>query len=110
MVAFIEKNPNTIQALTNAVVRAEKWLQKATPDEVADAVPPENLMGDRKLYISAFKKMRESLSPDGRMTAQGAQTVYNVLAGFMPEIKSAKVDLPGTYDNHFVEKALAAIR
>ena len=110
MVAFIEKNPNTIQAITNAVVRAEKWLQKATPDQVADTVPPENLMGDRKLYISAFVKMRESLSPDGRMTAQGAQTVYNVLAGFMPEIKSAKVDLAGTYDNRFVEKALANIR
>jgi sulfonate transport system substrate-binding protein len=110
MGAFIEKNPNTIQAITNAIVRAEKWLQKATPDDVANAVPPENLMGDRKLYISAFNKMRESLSPDGRITVEGAQTVYNVLTAFMPEIKAAKIDLAGTYDTHFVEKALANIR
>jgi hypothetical protein len=93
---------STFQAITNAIVRAEKWLQKATPDDVADAVPPENLMGDRKLYISAFNKMRESLSPDGRTTAKSAQTVYNVLTAFMSEIKAAKVDLAGIYDTHFV--------
>ncbi len=110
MSAFIEKYPNTIQAITNAIVRAEKWLLKATPDDVANAVPPENLMGDRSLYVSAFKKMRESLSPDGRITAQGAQTVYNVLSAFMPEIKAAKIDLASIYDTRFVEKALANSR
>src|ERR1051326_8415999 len=43
---FIKKNPNTVQALTNAIVRALLWLQKATPDQVADTVPPDYLLGD----------------------------------------------------------------
>ena len=31
-VTFVRNNPNTVQALTNAMVRALLWLQKATPD------------------------------------------------------------------------------
>ena len=28
-IEFVSKNPNTVQALTNAIVRADKWLAKA---------------------------------------------------------------------------------
>jgi NitT/TauT family transport system substrate-binding protein len=106
---FIAKNPNTIQALTNAAVRAEQWIAKATPDQVADAVPPELLLNDRALYIKAFTKMRQSISPDGTMTEAGAKTVRDVLMAFSEDIRAAapKVDLSQTYDNRFVEKALA---
>lgn len=38
-VSFVEKNPKTVQALTNAIVRADDWLAKATPEEVAKVVP-----------------------------------------------------------------------
>jgi NitT/TauT family transport system substrate-binding protein len=107
MAAFIDKNPHTVQALTNAIVRAEKWLQKATPDDVANAVPKEYLLNNRELYINAFKKMRTSLSPDGLTSPEGAKTVYDVLAAFLPNVKAAKIDLASTYDNRFVEKALA---
>src|SRR5882724_4438836 len=37
---FITKNPKTIQALTNAIVRAELWMQKATIEDIAANVPP----------------------------------------------------------------------
>jgi ABC-type nitrate/sulfonate/bicarbonate transport system substrate-binding protein len=29
--AFIDKNPNTVQALANAIVRADKWIQAGRP-------------------------------------------------------------------------------
>src|ERR1043165_6511677 len=32
---FMAKNPNTIQALTNAIVRAELWMQKASVADIA---------------------------------------------------------------------------
>jgi NitT/TauT family transport system substrate-binding protein len=110
MAAFIEKNPHTVQAITNAIVKAEKWLTKASPDDVANAVPKEYLLGDRELYMNAFKKMRDALSPDGRMTAEGAKTVYDVLAAFLPNVKGAKIDLAATYDNRFVEQAQAKLK
>src|SRR5438874_13245374 len=33
---FIKKNPNTVQALTNATVRALKWMQDASPQQILE--------------------------------------------------------------------------
>jgi NitT/TauT family transport system substrate-binding protein len=103
---FIAKNPNTIQALTNAIVRAELWMQKATVDDIAANVPPEYMLGDKALYLASYQKMREAHSPDGQITREGAQIVHDVLAAFLPEVKAANIKVEDTYDNHFVEAAL----
>jgi NitT/TauT family transport system substrate-binding protein len=103
---FIAKNPNTIQALTNAIVRAELWMQKATIDDIAANVPPEHMLGDKALYLASYQKMHESHAPDGQITKEGAQIVLNVLAAFLPEVKAANIKVEDTYDNHFVEAAL----
>jgi NitT/TauT family transport system substrate-binding protein len=103
---FIAKNPNTIQALTNAIVRAELWMQKATIEDIAANVPPEHMLGDRQLYLASYQKMHESHAPDGQITREGAQIVLNVLAAFLPEVKAANIKVEDTYDNHFVEAAL----
>ncbi|MEO7009527.1 MAG: ABC transporter substrate-binding protein, partial [Caldimonas sp.] len=31
---FVDKNPNTVQALANAIVRADKWIQHAGPSDI----------------------------------------------------------------------------
>jgi NitT/TauT family transport system substrate-binding protein len=103
---FIAKNPNTIQALTNAIVRAELWMQKATVDDIAANVPPEHMLGDKVLYLASYQKMREAHAPDGQITKEGAQIVHDVLAAFLPEVKAANIKVEDTYDNRFVENAL----
>jgi NitT/TauT family transport system substrate-binding protein len=103
---FIAKNPNTIQALTNAIVRAELWMQKATIEDIAANVPPEHMLGDKELYLASYRKMHESHAPDGQITREGAQIVLNVLAAFLPEVKAANIKVEDTYDNRFVEAAL----
>jgi NitT/TauT family transport system substrate-binding protein len=102
---FIEKNPNTTQALANAMVRALKWLQTATPDEVADTVPKEFLLGDRPLYIDAWKNVKEAMSPDGLMDASGPGVAYKMLQTFNEDVAKKKIDLEQTYTNEFVLKA-----
>ncbi|MEJ0076748.1 MAG: ABC transporter substrate-binding protein [Alphaproteobacteria bacterium] len=103
---FIAKNPNTIQALTNAIVRAELWMAKASMDDIAANVPPEHMLGDKELYLASYKKMREAHSPDGQITKQGAQIVLNVLSTSLADVKAANIKVENTYDNHFVENAL----
>ena len=61
----IDANPNTTQALANALVRADKWIQKAGPDEIAKVVPESYLLGDPAVYKTAISKSLEGLSPDG---------------------------------------------
>src|SRR5437879_4721024 len=103
---FIAKNPNTIQALTNAIVRAELWMQNATIDDIAANVPAEHMLGDKELYLASYRKMHESHAPDGQITKEGAQIVLNVLTAFLPAVKAANIKVEDTYDNHFVEAAL----
>ena len=103
---FIAKNPNTIQALTNAIVRAALWMQRATIEDIAANVPADHMLGDKELYLASYKKMHEAHSPDGQITKEGAQIVLNVLAAFLPEVKAANIKVEDTYDNHFVENAL----
>ncbi|GGC91649.1 ABC transporter substrate-binding protein [Undibacterium terreum] len=103
--AFIKKNPNTTQALTNAMVRALKWLQKAGPSDIVKVVPESYLLGDRALYLEAFMKVREALSPDGTIPDSGAKTMLKALQTFEPDLAGKNIDLNRTYTNAFVVKA-----
>jgi len=104
---FIKANPNTVQALTNAMVRALKWLKTATPDDVAKTVPTEYLLGDRTLYLEAYRKNSESYSRDGLFPPAGAQAQLKVLSGFEQAVREAKDLNPAdAYTNDFVRDAL----
>ena len=106
-ISFIQKNPNTVQALANAMVRALLWLQKATPEQVAATVPPEYLLGNRDAYLSSFIKLRDAFPPEGSFTEAGARNTLKYLAAFNPAIKPADIKLGQTFDNSYVQKALA---
>ena len=109
--SFVRDNPNTVQALADAMVRALKWLSKAKPDDVARVVPAEYLLGDKPLYLAALAKQRESYSKDGRIPPQGVAALAKVLAGFEPAVKSAAgLRLDDAYTNRFVDAALAKLR
>jgi len=105
--AFIKKYPNTTQALTNAMVRALKWIQKAGPSDIIKAVPESYLLGDRALYIAAFLKVREAISPDGSFPEAGPAIALKTLQAFEPDLANKKIDLSKTYTNDFVKKANA---
>ncbi|MEO9101109.1 MAG: ABC transporter substrate-binding protein [Burkholderiaceae bacterium] len=104
---FIDKNPNTVQALTNAIVRADKWIQSAGPSDIVKAVPESFLLGDRAVYIDAFESAKGALSPDGAFPAKGADTAYKALASIDDKIAAAKLDLSRVFTNEFVKKANA---
>ena len=106
-VAFVEKNPHVAQALANAIVRANKWIQKAGPSDIIKTVPESYLLGDRAIYIDAFLKAKGALSPDGMIPDTGSATALRALASADPDIAKAKLDLKANYTNEFVKKANA---
>lgn len=105
--AFLKKNPHTAQALANAMVRALKWLQKAGPSEIIKVVPENYQLGDRALYLEAFSRVRQALSPDGVIPENGPPTALKALQAFEPELAGKSIDLSKTYTNEFVKKANA---
>jgi NitT/TauT family transport system substrate-binding protein len=104
---FIDKNPLATQALANALVRADKWIQAAGPGEIIKAVPESYLLGDRAVYVDAFLAAKGALSVDGLMPEAGPETARRALASIDPEIAAAKLDLQAVYTNEFVKKANA---
>ena len=105
--SFIDKNPAATQALTNAMVRADKWIQRAGPTDIIRTVPESYLLGDRAVYIDAFLAAKGALSPDGSIPDRGADTAYRALASIDPAIAKAQLDLKAVYTNDFVNKAKA---
>lgn len=106
--AFAQKNPNTTQAVVNAMVRANLWIQenKSNPDAIVAVVPPEYYGEDKAGYKAALIKNLEGYSPDGRVSMEAAQNVYKVLKAFEPSVMKVDVDLKKTFDNSFADKAL----
>ena len=106
-IEFIRKNPNTVQALTNATVRALLWMQEASPQQILATVPEEYLLGNKAMYLFAFNNVKTAYSKDGLISEAGAKTTLKALASFNPKLKPEDVKLGETYTNEFVKKALA---
>lgn len=102
---FVQKNPNTCQALANAIVHGLKWLQTAGPGDIIKTVPETYLLGDRALYLASFDKVRESISPDGIVPAEGPKTALAAITSFDTTVKGDRIDLDKIYTNDFARRA-----
>jgi len=102
---FVRNNPNTCQALANAIVHGLKWLQTAGPSDIIKTVPENYLLGDRALYLASFNKVREAIALDGVMPEDGPKVAVKALASFEPSVKADKIDLAKTYTNEFARRA-----
>jgi len=105
--SFIEKNPNTTQALVNAFVRGLKWVQSHNAEEISKMMPEEYALGDKALFIESIKANHDAYSPDGRFLKDAPETAYKVLKAFDPNVQNAKIDLSKTFTSKFVEAANA---
>ena len=99
-----------MQAVVNAHYKALLWIAKATPAQVADAVPPEYHLGDRPLYESAFTKTREAYSKTGIMSVDGMKSVSDMLKALDQEMATATVDVSKSFTPGFAEKAAATVK
>jgi len=104
---FLTKTPNTAQALATAIVRADEWLQTASPAEVANTVPEGYLLGDRAIYEKSFAGVRETISPDGLMPAGAQENCLKFLVDADPKLAADKdkIKLADTWTNEFAQRA-----
>jgi len=107
---FVQKHPNTTQALATAMLKALRWIQAAGPSDIIKTVPEAYLLGDRALYLASFNAVRDAISPDGLITEAGAKTTLGALASFNERIKPAEIDLTRTFTNEFVQRAQSRMK
>ena len=104
---FLDKHPHAAQALANAMVRANKWIQQAGGGDIIKAVPESYLLGDRAVYIEGFLAAKQAMSADGSFPAKGPETAFRALASVDDKLAAAKLNLNAVYTNDFVKKANA---
>jgi NitT/TauT family transport system substrate-binding protein len=104
---FVKANPNTAQAIANAIVHAMQWLKTASIDDIIKSLPPEYYQTDEKLYRKSLEKNLAAFQWDGIVSNEAVASVWKAISILEPELKSAKVEFEKTYDNGLVERALA---
>src|SRR6202034_3042029 len=103
---FLRANPNTSQAIVNAVVHAMQWLKTASIDDIIKSLPPAYYKSDEKLYRESLEKNISAFQWDGFITPEAAKNVLDSIAVLEPALRTAKIDFSLTYDNRLIETAL----
>ena len=103
---FVQKNPNTCQALANAIVHGLKWLQTAGPgrhhQDRARDLPAGRPRAVPRVVRQGARGHRHRRPDAGR----GAQDrARRRIASFDPTVKADKIDLAKTYTNDFARRA-----
>ena len=105
--AWVNAHKETVQRLANAFTKTLKFIGSHSAAEIAEKMPADYAGGDQTLYVKALNDSKGMFNTDGKMKADGAKNVLQVLAQFSPSVKPKKdqVKLADTYTTEFVDKA-----
>jgi NitT/TauT family transport system substrate-binding protein len=104
---FVKENPNTTQAIANAIVHAMQWLHTASIDDIIKSLPSEYYQADEKLYRKSLEKNLAAFQWDGIVSNEAVKSVWDAISVLEPDFKAAKIQMEKTYDNKLIERALA---
>ena len=108
---WLEKNPNTVQALANAFYKTLQWLDKATPEQIADNVPQEYWLGDKALYIAGGEGQHAGLFARWHRQRREPASARSISSSSLTrKSPAANIDPAKTWDDRFVKKAAANMR
>lgn len=104
-VRYIKEHPDVVQGLTNAVVRANRWLAQATAEDIVKAVPESYFLGNKDIYVAGFLKNRPALSKDGYIPENAPEISFKSLQIVNAKLNNFKPDYKAVFTNAFVEQA-----
>src|SRR5262249_29990320 len=103
--AWLDGHATEAQKLANAFVRTMRFIASHSAGEIAEKMPKDYYVGDKDLYIQGLAEGKAQFTPDGRMPADGPQTVLKVLQAFSKNVQGKAIDLSKTYTTAFVDNA-----
>ena len=105
----IQKRPHVVQKVVTVLVRARRFIQTRTPEEIAAAIPAE-LVGDRAQYVETLRATLEFYAPNGLLSQTGVENVVKSLDAFGVFKAGQKVDIASTYGMAFVRQAMKDLK
>lgn len=104
---FVQRHPERVQALSDGVVHALKWLQTAGLTDILKTVPLSHWLGDRAIYLGAFEKLRESYAVDGVLQPQEVWNAWQAHSRLPGVTRQGRVQPDKTFTNVFAQKSKA---
>jgi NitT/TauT family transport system substrate-binding protein len=102
---FLQRQSERVQALTDAVVLALKWLPSAGLTDILKTVPPSHWSWDRAAYLGAFEKLRESYAVDGLIRGPEVNRAWQAHAGLKGVTAQTRISPDRTFTNLFANSA-----
>jgi NitT/TauT family transport system substrate-binding protein len=102
---YIEAHPEVIQKVTNATLKALRWMNEHSAEEIVAQLPDDFVSGDKATYIKAVENAKAIFSVDGKFVPADLETPLAVLRTFNESVGKATIDLNTTYTNKFIEAA-----
>ncbi|MEF2967305.1 ABC transporter substrate-binding protein [Paenibacillus sp. M1] len=104
--SYINKNKETVQKFTNAIYKAQQWVQTHTPEETAEAIAPYFKDTDKDILVSSVKRYLEqgTYAESPALDEEAWNNLLDVMesAGELQE----RVELGKLADNEFAESAV----
>lgn len=108
--SYIEKNPATIQAFTNAIYKGQAWVAQHTPAEIAEAIQPSFPDADLETLTLVAERYQEIDA--WRADPIFKQEAFELLQDVM--VLAGELDKRAPYaklvTNEFAEKAIAGTK
>ena len=109
---FMTKNPDVVQRVVNALVKADRYIAVNAAKDIAAKLPDTVTGNDRELYIKALDIAKGYYSTDGVIDQKGVDNVLKLNIEdcknnptLCPNLKPTdQVDSKALYDNSFAQK------
>jgi NitT/TauT family transport system substrate-binding protein len=101
--AWIATHRPQVQKLVNAFVKALRYIDAHSAQDIAALLPPSYFLGDRAQYVEALAFGKSMFIADGRMPESGPPTVWKVLKTVQRSVQTKPIDLSKTYTTEFVD-------
>lgn len=100
---MIKNRPQTVQKLTNALVKALRYIATHSVAEIAAILPEETTGKDKALYIDGLAHSLPALSKDGIVTETGVKNAIEVNKVFGSIKPDQTINISALYTTDFVK-------
>ncbi|TDY20637.1 NitT/TauT family transport system substrate-binding protein [Paraburkholderia sp. BL6665CI2N2] len=100
--AWAESHKDDAAKLSHAFAKTLNFIATHSAEEIAAKMPKDYYGNNKDLYVGALKASLPMFTKDGKMPADGPDTVLKVLSAFNPSVKGKHIDLAKTYTNDYV--------
>src|ERR1700761_9178408 len=106
--AWAESHKADATKLSHAFAKTLNFIATHSAEEIAAKMPKDYYAANKDLYVAALKASLPMFTKDGKMPADGPETVLKVLSAFNPSVKGKHIDLAKTYSNEYVSTVATA--